>query len=139
MALPKYGFVEVFYPTTQVLVLNPEKFFEFLISRAKKAFFPEKFNRLRFKLTVSFNTPKGRREITGRFQVENGQVQELQATSEKEHMDFAVKTEAGVLLRLVGGYYLGKRRLLIFVLTNLIRRRLRVRLSMKFLKSFLGV
>jgi GNAT superfamily N-acetyltransferase len=139
MALPKYGFVEVFYPTTQVLVLNPEKFFRFLTSRAKKAFFSEKFNGIRLNLTVSFNTPKGKREITGKFMVENGQVQELPATSEKEQMDLAVKTEAGVLLRLVSGYYLGKRRLLIFVLKNLIRRRLRVRFSMKFLKSFLGL
>jgi len=139
MALPKYGFIEVFYPTTQVLVLNPEKFFKFLTSRAMKAFLPERFNGLRLKLTVSFSTPKGRHEITGRFRVENGQVEELQMTGEKERMDLAIKTEAGILLRLVSDYYLRKRRLLILVLKSLFRRRLSVRFSMKFLKSFLGL
>jgi hypothetical protein len=139
MALPKYGFVEAFYPTTHVLVLNPEKFFQFLISRAKKALFPEKFNGIKLKLTVSFDTPKGKREITERFQVEKGQIYELQATQEKEKMDLTVKTEAGVLLRLVSGLYLGKQGLLLLVLTDLLKRRLKVRFSIRFLKSFLGL
>lgn len=139
MALPKYGFVEAFYPTTHVLVLNPEKFFEFLISRARKAFFSEKFNGIKLKLTVSFNTPKGKREITEKFQVEKGQICELRAIQEKEHMDLTVKTEAGVLLKLVSGFYLGKRGLLLLVLLGLVKRRLKVRFSMRFLQLFLGL
>jgi hypothetical protein len=139
MALPKYGFVETFYPTTHVLVLNPEKFFRFLVSRAKKAFFSEKFNGIRLKLIVSFNTPKGRRQISEKFLVENGQINELQATREKEHFDLAAETEASVLLRLVSGFYLGRRGLLLFVLSNLVKRRLKVRFSIRFLKLFLGL
>jgi GNAT superfamily N-acetyltransferase len=139
MALPKYGFVETFYPTTHVLVLNPEKFFRFLVSRAKKAFFSEKFNGIRLKLTVSFDTPRGKRRISEEFLVENGQIKELQATPEKKHLDLSAETEASVLLRLVSGHYLGKRGLVLFVLSNIVKRRLKVRFSMRFLKSFLGV
>ena len=140
MALPKYGFVEVFYPMTHVLVLNPEKFFQFLISRARKAFLSEKFNGLKFKLTVSFDTPKGRYEVTDDFQVEKGQIHESKDAQEKGRMDLTVKAEVGVLLRLVSGFYLEKRRsLLLFVLAALLKRRLKFRFSLRFLKLFLGL
>lgn len=139
MALPKYGFVETFYPTTHVLVLNPEKFFKFLVSRARKAFFSEKFNGLKLQLTVSFNTPTGKRRISERFLVENEQIRELQAAEEKGKMDLTAETEASVLLRLVSSFYLGKRGLLLFVISNLFRRRLKIRFSMRFLKIFLGL
>lgn len=139
IVLPKYGFAEVFHPMTHVLVLNPEKFFQFLISRAKKAYFPEKFNGIKFKLTVSFETPNGKSEITEAFQLEKGQFSKLKEAHDKEHMDLSVKTEVDVLLQLVGAFYLGKLPLLLSVLAALLRGRLRVHFSMKFLKSFMGL
>ena len=137
VALPKYGFVEVFYPRTHVFVLNPEKFFHFLISRAKKAYLPEKFNGIKFKLTVSFDTPNGKRSITKTFQVEKGQISESKEVPNKKHVDLAVKTEIGVLLEIVCGFYLGKRALILSLLAALLRGRLRLRFSTRFIRSFL--
>ena len=81
IVLNKYGFSDVLCPMTHVLVLKPEKFFQFLIS--KKAIFPEKFNGIKFKLTVSFETPNGKRKITEAFQLEKGQFSKLKETPKK--------------------------------------------------------
>ena len=139
IALPKYGFVGMFYPKTHVVVINPEKFFQFLISRAKKAYFPEKFSGIMLKLTVSFNTPTGKREITEVFKLEKAQFLEVKNGSYKKHMDLTVKAEVGAFLRIVGAFYLGKRHLLLSVLAALLKGHLRIRFSVKFLKLFLGL
>lgn len=139
MVLPKYGFVRVFYPMTHVFVLNPKKFFKFLISRAKKAYLPEKFNGMRFELTVSFDTPSGKHIITETFQVEKGQISESKEVPDKDHVDLAVKTEIGVLLKIVGGFYLGKRALILSLFAALLRGRLRFRFSTRFIRLFLGL
>lgn len=139
MALPKYGFVRVFYPMTHVFVLNPKKFFQFLISRAKKAYLPEKFNGIKFRLTVSFDTPNGKHAITETFQVEKGQISESKEAPDKEHVDLAIKTEIGVLLKIVCGFYLGKRTLILSLLTALLRGSVRLRFSRRFIRSFLGL
>jgi len=139
VALPKYGFVEVFHPRTHVFALNPNKFFHFLIFRAKKAYLPEKFNGIKFKLTVSFDTPNGKHAITETFQVEKGQISESKEASDKEHVDLAIKTEIGVFLEIVCDFYLGKRTLIISLLAALLRGRLRFRFSLRFIRSFLGL
>jgi len=139
MALPKYGFVGVFHPMTHVFVLHPKKFFKFLVSRAKKAYLPEKFNGIKFELTVSFDTPSGKHVITETFQVEKGQISESKEVPDKEHVDLAVKTEIGVLLKIVGSFYLGKRALILSLLAALLRGRLRFRFSARFIQLFLGL
>lgn len=139
MALPKYGFVEVFYPSTCVLVLKPDKFFQFLVARAKKAFLPEKFNGIKLRLVVSFDTPNGKREIDGVFLVEKGQINELKEPQNNERVDLTVKTEIGVLLKVVSSFFLGKRRLILLLLAATLKRRLRFRFSMKIIRAFLGL
>lgn len=139
IALPKYGFVKIFHPMTHVFVLNPEKFFQFLVSRAKKAYFPEKFNGIKFKLTVSFNSPNGRHEVTETFMLDKGQISKLKAVRDEKHMDLTVKTEVGALLRIVSAFYLGRRSLISSLLAALLKRRLKFRFSLKFLRSFLGL
>ena len=139
MSLPKYGFVGVFYPMTHVSVLKPKKFFRFLISRAKKAILPEKFNGIKFRLIVSFDTPNGKHVITETFQVERGQISECKDASAKEHVDLAVKTEIGVLLKIVCGFYFGKRVLILSLLSALLRGHVRFRFSTRFIRSFLGL
>lgn len=139
VALPKYGFVEIFQPITHVFVVNPEKFLQFLIARAKKAYFPEKFNGIKFKLTVSFDVLKGRCEITKVFILEKGQFHELEGVQNEENMDLTVKAEIDVILRIVSAFYLGKRALLLSLLKALLKRRLKFRLSLNFLRSFLGL
>jgi GNAT superfamily N-acetyltransferase len=139
MALPKYGFVQTFHPMTHVLVLNPEKFFQFMISRAKKAFLSKEFNGIRLKLTVIFNAPDNRHEITHNFHVENGEIHELGLTQDREHADLAIRTEAGVLLQLVSAFYMGKRALMLLAFANLLKRRLGLRVSLRLVRLFLGL
>ena len=139
VALPKYGFFEVLHPRTHVFVLNPKKFFDFLISRAKMAYLPEKFNGIKFKLTVSFDTPNGKHAITETFQVEKGRISESKEAPSKEHVDLTIKTEISVLLKIFSGFYLGKRTLVFFMLEALLRGRLRFRFSTRFIRSFLGL
>ncbi|UCE29040.1 MAG: GNAT family N-acetyltransferase [Candidatus Bathyarchaeota archaeon] len=139
IALPKYGFVGVFHPMTHVFVLNPEKFFRFLISRAKTAYLPEKFNGAKFELAVSFDTPSGKRVITDTFQVEKGQISEYRGAPDKKHLDLTVKTEIGVLLKIVSGFYLGKRAFIRSLLSAFVRGRLRFRFSTRFIRLFLGL
>jgi len=139
LALPKYGFVTVFHPMTHVFVLNPQKFFQFLVSRARKAYFPEKFNGLNFSLSVSFNTLDGRREATGVFRIEKGELNEFNEEQGKASIDLTLKAEAGTLLRIISAFYLGKRSLFFQVLLALLRRCLKFRFSMKFLRALLGL
>lgn len=139
LALPKYGFVPIFNPIAHVFVLNPEKFFQFLISRAKKAYFPEKFNDMKFRLTVSFNTPLAKHEVTGVFRIEKGEVSELNGTQDSGHMDLTVKAEIGTLLQMISAFYYGKRPLLFHLLSALLKRRLKLGFSTKFLRAFLGL
>lgn len=139
IALPRYGFVEVFRPMTHVFVVKPEKFFEFLISRAKKAYLPSKFNGIKLKLTVSFDTPKGKQVVTDTFQVEEGQISESEEQPDRGHVDLAIKTEISVLLKIVSSLYLGKGALIISLLAALLRGRVRLRFSTRFVRSFLGM
>jgi GNAT superfamily N-acetyltransferase len=139
LALPKYGFAAVLYPMTHVFVLNPEKFFQFLISRAKKAYFPEKFNGMKFKLTVLFNTPHDKREVTGVFRIEKGELYEIDESQEKEHVDLTVRAEAGTFVQITSAFYLKRRALLFSVFSVLFQRHLRVRFSLRFLRAFLGL
>ena len=139
LALPKYGFITVFNPLTHVFVLNPEKFFQFLISRAKKAYFPEKFNRMNFRFSVLFNTSDNRREVSGVFRIEKGELNELTKTQDNANIDLTVKAEVGTLLRIISAFYLGQRSLFSQVLLALIKRRLKLRFSLRFLRAFLGL
>jgi len=138
LALPKYGFVTVFYPMTHVFVLNPEKFFQFLVSRAKKAYFPEKFNGMLFKLRVLFKTPDGKREIAGLFRIEEGQLSDSGAQT-KRHADLTVKAEVETLMQIISAFYLRRRALILTVFSVMLKRQLGVRFSVRFLKAFLGL
>lgn len=138
VALPKYGFVPIFYPTTNVLVLNPDKFFQFLISRAQKTYFPENLNGIKFRLTVSFNTAQDRREISGTFRIENGQIYESRESQDKGHVDLTVKTEIGTLMQIISAFYIGRRALLFRLFSASVMRRLKIRFSMKLFRAFLG-
>jgi GNAT superfamily N-acetyltransferase len=139
MALPKYGFVETFYPSTHVLVLRPEGFFRFLVARAKKTFLPEKFNGIKLKLIVIFHTSNGKREITGTFKVVKGQIVELREAQDKENVDLMIKTESDILLNTVSGFFLGNKRLLTVLVSAFLRGRLRLRFSVKLIRVYLGL
>jgi GNAT superfamily N-acetyltransferase len=139
LALPKYGFATILHPMTHVFVLNPEKFFNFLVSRAKKAYFPEKFNGMMFKLRVFFKTPDDTREITRLFRIEKGQLLELNGAQTEGRADLTVKAEVGTLMQTISAFYLRKRALISTVFPSLLKRRLGVRFSVRFLRAFLGL
>jgi GNAT superfamily N-acetyltransferase len=137
-ALPRYGFVEVFYPSTYVLVLNPRRFFEFLVARAKTALVPERFDGITFKLTVRFNTSKGQSEITGLFKIEAGKIDELTEGRAVKSVDLTVKVEAGVLLRIMSSFYLRKK-LILLIAANWMKGSLKVRPSLRLVRTLLRV
>lgn len=139
VALPKYGFAEVFCPTTHILVFNPTNFFKFLIARAKEALIPDRFNGITLVLTVSFNTPEGKQTISRHLRFESGQISEASSTDDLERVDLRIKTECVILLRIVSCFYRDRKRLPVLVLASVLKGRLVVHFSMGFLKAVLGL
>jgi len=138
IALPKYGFVEVFSPITKVLVLNPESFFQFLFDRVERGYLPARFDSIKFTLTLSFQHLKGKYTVSKTFEVNKGVIQESTNLSSMKNVDLKIETDAYVLLRVSSSLYLGKRTLLHALITALLLRRLKFRFSFRFLRMLLG-
>ena len=138
-ALPKYGFVDIFYPSTHILVLNPYKFFNFLVAQLKEISFPNNFEGLRVKMTIPFITPKGKREVTRILEVKEGVLREVEGNlGGADNVDVAIKADVGVLLRILRHIYLKKRTLFLIVFANFLLGRFRMRFSARFAKMALG-
>ncbi len=137
-ALPKYGFVEVFRPSTWVCVLNPEKFLRYLFSEIGKAYFSENFEGMKLKLHVSLVLPQGKRMITKPFQIIEGRMRELSDELEKgKGFDLTIKTDVETLLRISSNFYLKKRTLIFVLFWAFLTRRLTVKFSLSFLRRIL--
>ncbi len=136
IALPKYGFADVEYPKTRLLVLNPEKFLRYILSNIKEAYLPSVFEGMTVKLTVNFDSTQGRRCVAKTLRIEKGTVSE---SSETTKIDLRVTMNAHILLRISSGFYLRKRLPFTLLILAILRRQLGVRFSAKFLRTFLGV
>jgi len=136
-ALPKYGFVDAFYPITKIFLLKPEKFFEYFLSRLEGFVFPPKFDGLRLKLIVP-SDKKHVARLSRMFRVEKGLLKELKNAREDEKADLTVQTDFELLTQASSLFYRRKKTLYLHLFFALLRRRLRVRLSLRFLKAFLG-
>lgn len=139
VALPKYGFVNIFYPTTRILVLNPEKFLQYLISQVQEAYLPRKFEGLKFRLIVSFSLPQRRCRLCRTFQVKSGRLNELTGAIEETKVDLTIDTDIDMLLRISTCFYLRKKALFPMLFLAFLRRRLKLRFSMDFLRIVLGL
>ena len=134
-ALPKYGFVDVFYPSTHILILNPGKFFNFLIAQLKEIPVSNKFEELKLKLTISFKILKRKHKITRVFHVRGGKLCEVEgATKDAKNIDLSIKADVGTLLKIFRYLYLKKRTLFLIVLVSFLSGRLRMRFSTKLVK-----
>jgi len=140
IALPKYGFARVFHPTTRILVLNPEKFLQYLIHQAQEAYLPRKFEGLRLKLVVCFNLARRGHKVLRTFQVKKGKLCELaSAVEDTKKFDLTINTDIDILLGISACFYLRQKALFPRLLLAFFRRRLRVRFSLNFLRSILGL
>lgn len=138
MALQKYGFVDLFYPTTKILALNIEKFLGYLIVRMKEIRIPKKFEGVTLNLTLLFHTIGVKRETSKLLIVKNGKICEPDESIGTKSVDLMVKTDAETLLEISRYFYFKKRTLFLRVLTAFFVRRLKVGFSLKFLKRLLG-
>lgn len=142
IALPKYGYTDVFYPTTRILVLHPKRFLNFLIKELENAELPRKFDGLRVKLTVSFKSPKGRHMISEIFKLKNGKLSKVAALSPNEtsrKIDLQIYADIETLMKTFERFFLRKKTLFPFLVLDIFRRRLKIRFSFKFLKAYMGL
>lgn len=138
-ALPKYGFVDIFYPSTHILVLNPDKFFNFLIAQLEGISFSKNLEGLKLKLTIPFITPKGKHEIAKVFQVKRGILCEVERDIEdSNNIDVAIKADVSALLRILKHIHLSKRTLFLIVFANFLLGRFRMRFSIRLARMALG-
>lgn len=140
IALPKYGFIDVFHPETNVLVLNPEKFMFFLTAQMKEITLPNKFENLRLKLTISFNASKRKHEVTKVFKISNGHLHEMQGDIRNvRNIDLSIKTSISTLLKIFRYLHFRKKTLLLLLFANFLIGRFRFRCSIEFVKMSLGL
>ena len=138
-ALPKYGFVGIVYPITKILVLNPEKFIDFLFARVTRAYLPRRFDDIRLKVIISFGFfPKKERVVTRIFELKEGQFSEIsEQTTVARSIDLTISANVNTLLKIVSSLYLKKKGFLIDFISAILRRKLKIRFSWKFLKILL--
>lgn len=137
-ALPKYGFADVFYPVTKILLLKPERFLGYFLSRLEEFVVPPKLNGLKIRLIVPFDK-KNARVVSKMFHVENGQLKEVEDTAEVGKIDLTIKAEIELLNKASSLFYRRKKTLYLHLFFALLRRRLGFRFSLRFLKAFLGL
>lgn len=137
IALPKYGFTDVFCPITRILLLKPERFFEYFLSRLEEFVLPKKFEGLKIKLVV-FLDKKSTRTISKIFHVKDGRLRELKSSADSDRLDLTIKSDLDLLTKTSSLLYRQKKKLYLYLLLALLSRRLSIRFSMRFLRTFLG-
>lgn len=125
VALQKIGFVDMWYPTVKIKVLHPEK----LLSRIGKVDFPRKFEGISIKLIIAHD---GKNIGKQTFLVANGKLQELE---ESKKADLTIKSDLRTLLNVYNN--VGKGRLLPIVIKAILKRKLSLKFSFRFLHTLL--
>jgi len=138
LALSKYGFMNVLYPTAKVYILKPERFLDDFLSRTRRVVLNERFDDLKVKLMVPLNRNK-KRWIERALRIEKGEIKEMKRNPDDQiKYDLTVKADVELIINAASLFYRRKRRLYIILLGSLLRRRLGLRFSLKFLRVFLG-
>ena len=142
VALPKYGFVDIFYPETRIFALKPERFIHYMTRRLQLANFPKKLEGIKVQLAISLNTPQ-RQAVVKTFEVKRGKLRELtdEPAPQMAHkkIDLQVTADMETLLKIFSYFYLKKRSLLLILLKAFLQRRLKLGLSINFFKKILVV
>jgi GNAT superfamily N-acetyltransferase len=141
IALPKMGFVDAFYPETKVIVLNPDKFFDYIVTeRLKEIQLPRKFESMKIALTVSFVSQKQKIMIKRAYEVKNGSPEQIRVEAEppkRQKMDLQIAADIETFARVFSYLYSG-RKFYLSLLKFLLLRKMRLRFSLKLLKAAKG-
>ena len=138
-ALPKYGFVDIFYPMTRIFVLNAENFLKYMMKKVQNISVPRKYDGMKLKLIISSDSAKGKFTVSKIFYVRQGKLWELTSKYYMNNgkIDLQISTNIQMLLEIFENFHLRKKILYPTVFIAFIKRRLKLRFSIKFLKSIL--
>lgn len=138
LALSKYGYMNVLYPTAKVYILKPERFLDDFLSRTRRVVLNERFDGLKVKLIVPLD--KNKKEWVERvLHVEKGEFKELKINADdRTDFDLTIKADVELIINTASLFYRQKRRLYLILLGSLVRRRLGLRFSLKLLRALMG-
>ena len=141
--LQKHGFINVFHPATKILVLHPQRYFDFLIKQLKDVEFPEKLEGKTVELTVFLKSFKGRHKVSEVFQVKNRKLEKITASDLTrkfaQKVDLQISADLGTLEKTLRHFHLRKKSRFILLFVDIMRRRLKLRFSARMLKAILGL
>jgi GNAT superfamily N-acetyltransferase len=138
VALPKYGFIDAFYPKTKVLALHPAEFLNYLEKQVKEVSFAEKFEGIKLRLVLSFRVEGRKMNVAKTYEVKNRVLSEAQGkTIASDHIDLSVRTDIGTLLDIFRQFHMKRRRVYASVFTAFLVGRLRFGFSRDFLKRMI--
>lgn len=141
-ALEKHGFINVFHPATKILVLNPQRYFDFLIKQLKDVEFPEKLEGKTVELTVFLKSFKGQHKVCEVFQVKNRKLEKVTASDLTgklmQKVDLQISADIETLEKTLRRFHLRKKSRFPLLFTDIMRRRLKLRFSARMLKAILG-
>lgn len=140
--LQKYGFIDIFHPKTKILVLNPQRYFDFLIKQLKDVEFPEKLEGKTVELTVFLKSFKGQHKLSEVFQVKNKKLEKVTASDLikklAQKVDLHISADIETLEKTRRRFHLRKKSRFPLLLVDIMRRRLKLRFSVRMLKAILG-
>lgn len=138
LALSKYGFRNVLYPVSKVYILKPERFLDDFLTRTRRVILEQRFDDLTVKLMVSVDRKKSK-WATRLLRIAKGKLEELKTDqNDQTKYDLTIKSNIELLINAASLFYRRKRSLYTVLLVALLRRRLGLRFSLKFLRTFLG-
>ena len=138
LALSKYGFMNVLYPVSKVYILKPERFLDDFLTRTRRVILEQRFDDLTVKLMVSVDRKKSK-WATRLLRIAKGKLEELKTDqNDQTKYDLTIKSNIELLINAASLFYRRKRSLYTVLLVALLRRRLGLRFSLKFLRTFLG-
>ena len=138
VSLLKLGYVDLFHPTTKILVLNPEKFFQYICLQAEYVHLPEKFEGIMLRMFVSIKYLKGTVRLCRVFQIKDRKLWELAGITDKK-TDLQISTDIETLFKFFRYFHFRRKIAFLVLLVAFLRGRFRVRFSLKFLKTILGL
>lgn len=137
-SLLKTGYIDLFHPTTKMLILNPEKFFKYMVAQAKYVRLPSKFECLKVKLLISMKCLKGKAKVCKTFEIKNRRLCELASISD-EKIDLKISANIETLFKIFRYLHFKKKLLFVVLLTAFLRGRFTFRFSLRFVRVALGL
>ena len=142
-ALQKHGFINVFHPATKILVLHPQRYFDFLIKQLKDVEFPEKLEGKTVELTVFLKSFKGQHKVSEVFQVKNKKLEKVTVSNLTrklaQKVDLQISADIETLEKTLRRFHLRKKSRFPLLFVDIMRRRLKLRFSARMLKTILSL